>query len=362
MPYGHATFSDTECLLQRILEGERYEGVLLEAGTFPRAEAPRYARMRTYLLRPASLEEHQKTGAWWTRELVGPHYPARERNDNFWQLWLPEPELFDFDDVVWKERTTLGSSMDPRARDADLGALVVRAGQGENAPTPADVDVFFGEFSALARFGEAHDWSRVGERWRALRQRFTALELRRLERVAGRLAAALDARIEPLAAGEEPARQALPTHYDVACLAQHLLLKGRAVVEEALVHPERALLRVAELTPETSLYLSAMFRLDRLVWEAHKMRFLDMILVRSSERFPGSDRARAEQKLEETAKKLWGVARLTSFLRGKFREPEYCDGTPETYPEFIEGPGGEILQTSAGGTRDRARTEHAAPT
>jgi hypothetical protein len=342
MPYGHATFSDTECLLQRILEGERYPGVLLREGTFPRPETPKLARMRTYLLRPASLEEHAKSGAWWTREVIGPHYPARERNDHFWQLWLPDPELFDFDDVVWKERTRLGRIMDPNDRSSDVAALVVR-----EAPdlSPADVDRFFDELLPAVNAADAGDWSCVGQRWRALRSRFSALELRRFERVAGRVATVLDARIERLAAASNDPR--LGTHYDVACLAQHLLLQGRAVVEDALAHPEHALARAAEPTPETSLYLSAMFRLDRLVWEAHKMRFLDMILVRSSERFPDSERARAERKLEETAKKIWGVAHFSAFLRGKFKEPEYCDGTPERYPEFVEGPEGEILETTA---------------
>ena len=353
MPYGHATFSDTECLLQRILEGERYEGVLLKAGTFPQAGPPKLARMRTYLLRPASLEEHAKTGAWWTRELIGPHYPARTRNDHFWQLWLPNPELFDFDDVVWKERTALGPLMNPGDRSADLAALVPR---GTDDLPASDVDRFFDEFLPAAEPERARRWDDIGERWRALRSRFSPLELRRFERVAGRIATMLDARIEPLVRAGSAAEATLPTHYDVACLAQHLILQGRAVVEETLAQPERALSRAKDLTPETSLYLSALFRLDRLVWEAHKMRFLDMILVRSSERFPDSDRARAERKLEETAKKLWGVARLTAFLRGKFREPEYADGTPEQYPEFVEGPGGEILETTRGaGAGDVAR-------
>jgi hypothetical protein len=362
MPYGHATFSDTECLLQRILEGERYEGVLLKAGTFPHAGPPRLARMRTFLLRPASLEEHAKTGIWWTRELIGPHYPTRERNDDFWQLWLPHPELFDFDDVVWKERTVLGQAMNSTARDTDLTAIVARdSGAGDDALTRRDVDRFFDEFLLLAHANDAQDWVHIGKRWKVLRTHYTPTELRRLERVAGRLATALDARIEPLTTAKGVEHE-LPTHYDVACLAQHLLLQGRAVVEDVLAHPEHAVARAAEVTPETSLYLSAMFRLDRLVWEAHKMRFLDMILVRSSERFPGSERARAEKKLEETAKKLWGVARLTSFLRGKFREAEYCDGTPEMYPEFIEGPGGEILETSGGGSRRAPDRESVAPT
>ncbi|HVW28422.1 MAG TPA: lipase maturation factor family protein [Polyangiaceae bacterium] len=341
MPYGHATFSDTECFLQRILEGERYEGVLLREGTLPRPEPPKLARMRTYLLRPATLEEHAKSGVWWTREVIGPHYPARARNDHFWQLWLPEPELFDFDDVVWKERTVLGSLMRSSDRDDDLVALVTRGAPDLSA---ADVDRFFDEFLPAAHASDPGNWASVGARVQALSSRFSALELRRFERVAGRLSTALDSRIEPLAAATKDGP--LPTHYDVACLAQHLLLKGRAVVEDMLAHPERAQDRAGDLTPETSLYLSAMFRLDRLVWEAHKMRFLDMILVRSSERFPDSERARAERKLEETAKKIWGVARLSPFLRRQFKEPEYCDGTPERYPEFTEGPEGEILETT----------------
>jgi hypothetical protein len=279
---------------------------------------------------------------------VGPHYPARPLNPYFWQLWLPHPELFDFDDVVWKERTTLGSLMSPTSRERDLGSLA-GGDVGDNPLSVRDVDRFFDEFLPFVHADDHANWTKVGERWRALQQRYTPLELRRLERVAGRIATALDARMEGVVQRSKDAERTLSTHYDVACLSQYLLLLGRAEVETALANPEKAVARAAELTPEASLYLSAMFRLDRLVWEAHKMRFLDMILVRSSERFPGSERAVGERKLEDTAKKLWGVSKLSGFLREKFREPEYCDGTPEQYPEFVEGPGGEILPARPSG-------------
>src|SRR5262249_50285892 len=112
-----------------------------------------------------------------------------------------------------------------QARSVDLTLLV-----GDTLATA--VERFFGEFSTAARVEYFGEWGRVGERWHALRDRYSARELRRFERVAGQIATALDARIEGVVRRSAEARRALPTHYDVACLAQHLLLLGRAAVEE----------------------------------------------------------------------------------------------------------------------------------
>src|SRR5262249_10914269 len=89
IPYGHAVFSDAECLLQRILEGRFYEGVIFERGSIPNLGAPKKARMRVVALRPTTPDERRRTGAFWHREVIGPHYTARERNPDFWRFWMP---------------------------------------------------------------------------------------------------------------------------------------------------------------------------------------------------------------------------------------------------------------------------------
>ena len=124
--------------------------------------------------------------------------------------------------------------------------------------------------------------------------------------------------------------------------------KIKATVDAVFAEPAHAGRYLADFNLDSGLYLFALFRLPNLAWEAHKVRLLDAVLARASERFPDSDRARFERGIEEGAKKMWGAAYVTPLLRQRFRGPEFCDGTPEAYPEFVELPNGQI--------RDEAKT------
>jgi len=355
MPYTHAPFSHTECLLQRILEGTFYEGVIFKRGTFPRKEPPRLARMRVYLLRPTTPRERRETGAWWSRTLIGPHHPARGHNPDFWRLWLPEPELFDFDDISWKRESTLGALMD-QARGASSSDEIVPAlvdpATGGAGITAADVERFWTDFLPAARASTAADWSEIGAIGQALRSRYSSLELRTFERVLGRLAAAIEARLDRFYTGQAQPRLALPTHYHFALFTHHLVSRGKATVDSVFREPESAERHLPEFSLDSGLYLFALFRLPNLAWEAHKVRLLDAVLSRASERFPESDRARFERGIEEGAKKMWGAAYVTPILRQRFRGPEFCDGTPEQYPEFVELPNGQIVAAPSPGLRN----------
>jgi hypothetical protein len=343
MPYTHALFSHTECLLQRVLEGTFYEGVIFRRGTFPRKEAPRLARMRVYLLRPTTHAERRESGAWWSRTLIGPHHPAREHNPDFWRLWLPEPELFDFDDIGWKRESVLGRLMD-RAASAtssdELISVLIDRRTGGAGLTQADAERFWAEFLPAAGAG---DWSEIAATGRALKGRFSKLQLRAFERILGRFAAALEARLDRFYTGQAEPKLALPTHYHFALFTHHLVSRGKATVDAVLAEPESAGRYLADFDLDSGLYLFALFRLPNLAWEAHKVRLLDAVLARASERFPDSDRARFERGIEEGAKKMWGAAYVTPILRQRFRGPEFCDGTPEAYPEFVELPNGQIV-------------------
>lgn len=341
IPYGHAVFSDSECLLQRILEGRFYAGVIFERSSIPRLDAPLQARMRVVSLRPTSLEEHRRTGAYWDRELIGPHYPARSFNPDFWKYWMPEPELFDFDDVHWKRRSSLGPVIRSARSGGDLSSLSVDE-RPESRITPGDVDRFWGEFLGAVEADRA-DFERISGIRSALAARYTPLELRLFERILGRLSAALASRLEPLFYSDGEPRLDFATHYEFVMFVHDLILRGRSVSDAAYREPPRAKAWLAEHTIARGMYLRAVFRLPRLVWDAHKIRLLDMAVVRSSERFPNSERAAVEAKLERDSKKLWGVSQLTGFLRARYTEPEYCDGAPERYPAFKVEPDGDIV-------------------
>jgi hypothetical protein len=343
IPYGHAVFSDTECLLQRILEGRFYEGVVFKRGSVPRQDAPALARARVVALRPTTLDERKRTGAWWSREVIGPHYPARAKNEDFWKLWMPEPELFDIDDVHWKRRSSLGPLIRRARQGGDLSALVVDE-RPETRVAPTDVDRFWGEFFDAIE-AEHADYERVGEIRRKLSDTYSPLELRQFERIFGRLSAALASRLEPMFYSATEPRLPIGTHYEFVLFVFDVILRGRSVAETAFRDPRSVLPLIGEHTLSRGMYLRAIFRLHRFVWDAHKIRLLDMAVVRSTERFPGSERAAVEAKLERDSKKLWGVSQLTGFFRARYTEPEYCDGTQETYPRFMIKDDGEIIET-----------------
>jgi hypothetical protein len=342
IPYGHATFSDAECLMQRVLEGRFYEGVVFQRGSFPRRDPPKLARMRVVGLRPTTPEERRRTGAWWSRDVIGPHYPARSKNDHFWQLWVPEPELFDLDDVHWKRRSTLGPLIRRARSGGDLTALVVEGGGGA-ALAPSDIDAFWSEFRTVIE-ADHPDYERVYDIRRRLAARYSASELHVFERVLGRLVAALSSRLEPSFYSSTPPRLDIATHYEFMLYVHDLVLRGREVTEGVFRDPETAGAWLGEHTLARGLYLRAIFRLHRFVWDAHKVRLLDMMVVRSTDRFPSSERAAVEAKIERDAKKLWGVSQLTAFFRARYTEPEYCDGTPERYPEFMVRDDGLVVE------------------
>ena len=61
-------------LLGKLLEGDRDVLGLLRGNPFP-DRPPRWIRARLFHYRFTTPEEHRRTGAWWTRELVGPYFP-----------------------------------------------------------------------------------------------------------------------------------------------------------------------------------------------------------------------------------------------------------------------------------------------
>jgi lipase maturation factor 1 len=61
--------------LARLLEGSQPVIRLLKTNPFPDSP-PRYVRAKLYEYHFTTLEERQKTGAWWTREDKGLYCPA----------------------------------------------------------------------------------------------------------------------------------------------------------------------------------------------------------------------------------------------------------------------------------------------
>ncbi|MGQ4596616.1 lipase maturation factor family protein [Nocardia sp. R6R-6] len=61
-------------MVVKVLEGDRATLRLLAANPFPR-QPPKYLRILLYVYRFTTREERRRTGAWWTRRLVGEYLP-----------------------------------------------------------------------------------------------------------------------------------------------------------------------------------------------------------------------------------------------------------------------------------------------
>jgi hypothetical protein len=68
-------YSWFEPLIGKLLEGDRAVLGLLRTNPFP-DRPPRWIRAELYLYHFTSPDERRRTGAWWTRTLAGPYFPA----------------------------------------------------------------------------------------------------------------------------------------------------------------------------------------------------------------------------------------------------------------------------------------------
>ena len=68
--YDHQIPPWLELFAQQLKAGNPDVLALLDNNPFPKAP-PQQIRLRVYLYQFATPEEHEKTGAWWIRTLVG---------------------------------------------------------------------------------------------------------------------------------------------------------------------------------------------------------------------------------------------------------------------------------------------------
>ncbi len=81
----------------KLLEGDRATLSLLLSNPFPQ-KPPQFVRAQLYEYHFANPDEHKRTGAWWTRNLVGAYFPAVSLHTPEFrrileqQGWLTEPK------------------------------------------------------------------------------------------------------------------------------------------------------------------------------------------------------------------------------------------------------------------------------
>jgi hypothetical protein len=307
-PYLFSRASGLERVIQRLLEGSSSVASLFASNPFPDGP-PKAIRVSLYLLQPTSPEERRRTGAWWRRQYLAPHLPAVTLDRTVWDEWLPDPELFHPDELIWKLRAPRIRSLFERARRGDLKAAVLEPSAGITAEV---LDLFWSRLVAEARPEERGDWSNLGTVVRRLRQPFNRAQLRHFERILGRLSLALYARLEPYYLGDREPRIELETLFEVGMLVSHIIAEGRETYEAVFHDPARAASLVPAMTAQTGLFLTAMFWYDKLVYQARKFRMLRRYFALDHR--PG----------------LPGFVKLIPFLAQQFEVPG-----EEHYPNFV---------------------------
>jgi len=280
---GNTSFID--CLMARLLEGGSPEvEALFRTNPFAGAGGtanyegapPPLLRMRVFLYEPC---RDVSSGDWWTRRDIGPQRPVMARKDvaKIWAGLLPEPELWHWDQVYWRERCAARVCSDV----TDVGLLVPRAIHFESPRSSyiydgtklqetaidvskSDVTSFWEVFVPLVR--EHRDNLCAAAVAARNGSEFPSNKLSTYEIILSRLSWNLTAQLQPLvfsitpkatpdaattagteaAAGPAPAEQ-LGSFFDMSLLCHHIILGGEASYHRALEQPAGTLHAVMPL-------------------------------------------------------------------------------------------------------------------
>lgn len=273
-PYRHGAAMPMERLLQRLLEGGSPVTGLLGSNPFPDPHQPPSAvRVRLYLLRPTTPAQRAVTGAWWTRRPVGEHLPARGADPGLWDRWLPDPERFHWDDLVWRERAPATRALLRAGRgDADPEAALLAASPDLS---PAELDGFWRDL--IEHPALAGGWDDLPRQVAWLGATVDAGQIRRWERLWLRLSLLLAARLEPHHLGTRPPPLGLASWFHMGLLAAHVIRQGRQAWRAAARDPAAAAAQARAMTDASGFHLWALFGYDHVVYAARKARLVGRI-------------------------------------------------------------------------------------
>jgi hypothetical protein len=362
-PYAFGAQSAASVLAQRILEGRAGDAVR-EAGRAPHANPPRAVRMTTIMLEPVPLRQHFATGEWWKRTHLGPHSPPREHDPGFSDELLPEPELWHFEAIAWRERCPMLRELMRRARAGEDDPMQL-ALLGADGLSNDDVARFWDELVPLVSARSGPGFDAVPDVVNAVRDRFTRQQRRALFRLLGRFSLLLLARWEPLylSRGSKPLIAA-DSYFDLCLLAHHVIGQGRETYLRSLGDPAGANAQLATLTPQTGLYYLTIFRFDAMVMDAQKLRMLSSLLPPYEQETrhgivpkPAPGSAPEPEAAGKIAKLISGFFAVMPLLRDNFKGPRFDAGYSEVYPTFRERRDGEIVVSAYGQLREPQQQE-----
>jgi hypothetical protein len=345
-PYAFGTRPSAHVLAQRINDGCAHDfvkGSVLER----HKEPPQAVRISTVMLEPVPLKEHFETGRWWKRSYIGPHMPTRQNDPTLWDDFLPEPELWHFDSIMWRRRSRLKRLIDGSlAGNEDPMKLVL----AESDLTAEDVERFWNELVPMIGLENRQSFETLPDLVPALKARYDGKQLRRLNRILMRFSLLLVARLEPLYLyrGRNPLIP-VETYFHLWMLAHHIIGKGKDAFLAALANPISVNDAIPEMTPQTGMYYFSVFRLDSMVFDAQKVRLLAQMSAPYDEdqkrALLEADRASMTKfhRVSDTISRVFsGFYCIAPAVYESFKGPRFDQGFPELYPTFRQLPSGEI--------------------
>jgi hypothetical protein len=336
-PFLFTERSATHALLQRLLEGETYPGVYFKADPrFKAWGAPKLARVRTVLLEPTSFADWRKTGRYWRRSAIGPHIPPVRKDPDFWQNWLPEPELFHCEHHQWRRRTRLHRVTEAARRGLPTEHAISR----EAGDLPPDTFArFWLECWPVLRMFSPQEWQRLPDLQVALDKRFDALELRSFQRLLGRLCVVGLAALEPLYAEQKAQGLKVPNYGSLWFALLAAIWQGQPAFERVRRDPRQIAPFLEKIDLEVGAFMSVALRLDASWFEASKLRLIDRFLDWGTPEHAA--RVRAERiKLEP----LSVFASMSELLKTRLAGPAFERDQPEGYPRYRLSAAGVMVR------------------
>jgi hypothetical protein len=308
-PYHFSSVSPLRRVMQRLMEADSPVRTLFRNDPFAGQAPPKFMRATLFGLEPTSVAEQRRSGRWWRRHAIGVHLVSARADAAVFERWVARPELFHWDDVIWRRRVPWLRRFETQARAAsDLATMEIAIEQHAQI-TPRTIERFWNDFIPGVRPVHGEDWSELESRAHAARAHFGAPLMLEFERIAALLAVGLGARYEDRVFGRTADALAVPAYFQVGMLMYRLILAGRERFEKAL-HEQRLVESEARrLTPAAGAWLWGVFRFE--IMAAHCRAFSIARSMMALDWLPGTPafallgRFLADQHLEQPA-----VARL----------------------------------------------------
>jgi hypothetical protein len=266
-PYEFSHSFGLDCLLQRLLEGEPTTTAFFRHNPFPEPSQPPIAvRVKLYRYEPTTLGERQQTGKWWHRKFVSTHTPETYRDERVWQQWLPSPEQFHWDAVVWKRRSPKVQLLLKTARTGNPDAIWAVASAGLDETCQSFWQNFVTPLADQER-GLQH----LPQQIQAIRQAYPWEQLQDFEMILARLSLVLADRLEPEFLIPKP-RIKVPSYFHLGLLIHHIIAKGEAAYIAVLKDPTLVYQHLEDFSLDQGLFYLGIFWYDTLAYQARKFR------------------------------------------------------------------------------------------